>query len=440
MIQDFLALIRIYRDKLALILLILAMPWAWAFFWVPWWVNLVCILMVPVAGLLLIFRVLPVPEEPRRETDDPSAVSDAQIRKMRKMSAGIHALLARWSQVSSQSRTSIEQVSTQVDEVIAYSEHSVVEIGKKFVAVTRKTRSQVEEALALLEHTSTGGRREGRALPELVSAYEELLGRIAGSLAQVAETAEQLERRHESVREDLKHVDTLLDQLSAHDSQIGMMALNTSVSAGTSGSDLVSVSDQIRTLSLESKALTRDIRRTLEQIRGQAQHTHGAARQTVQQVREAAQFAAKEGDKLTREMLFTSQEVSETLSKIGALGNEIQKDINDIIVALQFQDITQQKLQRLKDPMLTELMASLRTIFDETRVLSNKMLGSGLVETQGGGAAPFRVSRASDAEGAQAGDGTQPETAAASPATPQPATESGKPGPRRKGDEAVEIF
>jgi methyl-accepting chemotaxis protein len=348
------------------------------------------------------------------------------------MSAGIHALLNRWSQVSSQSRTSIEQVSSQVDEVIAYSEHSVIEIGKKFVAVTRKTRSQVDEALALLEHTRNGGRREGRALPELVGAYEELLGRIAGSLAQVAETAGELERRHESVREDLKHVDTLLDQLSAHDSQIGMMALNTSVSAGTGGSDLVSMSDQIRTLSLESKALTRDIRRTLEQIRGQAQHTHGAARQTVQQVRDAAQFASKEGEKLTREMLFSSQEVSETLSKIGALGNEIQRDINDIIVALQFQDITQQKLQRLKDPMLTELMASLRSIFDETRVLSNRMQGSGLVDGQGASPAPFRVSRAGDAPEPAAEAGAAGEPVAANP--------QAKSGPRRKGDEAVEIF
>jgi hypothetical protein len=83
--RDLAILLRIYRDKLALIVLILAMPWAWAFFWVPWWVNLVCILMVPVAGALLIFRVLPPPPQARRADDDPSVIPDAQIRKMRKM-------------------------------------------------------------------------------------------------------------------------------------------------------------------------------------------------------------------------------------------------------------------------------------------------------------------------------------------------------------------
>ena len=92
-----------------------------------------------------------------------------------------------------------------------------------------------------------------------MTAYEDLLARVTANLAKIAESVEELERRHESVCEDYRHVDTLLDQLSAHDSQIGMMALNTSVSAGTSSSNVVSVSDQIRTLSLESKAFTRDI-------------------------------------------------------------------------------------------------------------------------------------------------------------------------------------
>ncbi len=392
MIRDLATLLTIYREKLLLILLILAMPWAWAFFWVPWWVNVVCVAMVPIAALLLIFRVLPLPSEARRADDDPAAVPDAQIRKMRKMGLGIHTLLGRWTQVSSQSRASIEEVTSHVDEVINLSESSVVEIGKKFVAVTRKTRAQVEHALALLEHTQAGGAgRESRPLPELVTAYEDLLARVTANLAKIAETAEELERRHESVREDFKHIDTLLDQLSTHDSQIGMMALNTSVSAGTSSSNVVSVSDQIRTLSLESKAFTRDIRRTLEQVRSQHQQTYSAVRSAVQQAREAAQGAGAEGARLGREMLYNGQEVAETLSQIGALGNEIQKDINDIVVALQYQDITQQKLQR---PSL-------------------KLQGSGLVAANDSPSAPAQ---------------------AAEDRAPAPT------GPRRKGDEAVEIF
>jgi len=410
MIQDLLALCRIYRPKLALMLLMIAMPWAWAAFWVPWWVNAVCFLTVPIAMGILMLHVLPPPEAPRRESD-PTDVPDAQIRKMRKMSSGVHNLLSRWSTHADRSRSHIEEVSSHVDDVIEYSESAVVEIGKRFVSVTRKTRKQVDYALAMLEHAGPDGkRRESRPLPELVTAYEDLAAKVASSLAKVAESAEALEKRHETVRKDFENIDKMLDQLAAHDSQIGVLALNTSVK----GQDVVSVSDQIRTLSLESKALTRDIRRTLEQVRGQATSMHSAVRNAVGQAREASTFASAEGQKLSREMLYNSQEVSETLSQIGGIGNEIQRDINEIIVALQFQDITQQKLQRLKDPMLSDLMTALRAIFDETRSLSVKLEGSGLVEA-----------------------GT--EKPRGGPETPGNLGPAGVQG-RRKGDEAVEIF
>ena len=436
MINDIVALIRIYRNKLALVLLILAMPWAWAFFWVPWWVNLICLLTVPLASLILIFRVLPTPPELHRESDDPldPNLSEAQIRKMRKMSSGVHNLLARWSQVSSHSRSSIEQVESHVDEVIAYSESAVIEVTNNFINVTRKTRMQVEHALGLLERTR-GGTEQGlgpvtRSLPDLIAAYESVLQQVTASLMSLAETALQLERRHEAVRENLQHVDTLLDQLSAHDSQIGMMALNTSVAVGASGADFVSMSDQIRTLSLESKALTRDIRRTLEEIKNQAQETHVAVRAAVQQARSAAQSADAEVGKLTTGMRENNREVADALAQIGTLGNEIQVDINNIIVALQFQDITQQKLQRLKHPMLTELTTSLRAIFDETRSLSGKLQGSGMVESGKPSGTPFRVSRS--------GDQTEPRGEEVEVGASAEVAEPGKPKPR--GDNAVEIF
>jgi hypothetical protein len=116
------------------------------------------------------------------------------------------------------------------------------------------------------------------------------------------------------------------------------------------------------------------------------------------------------------------------------LGNEIQGDLNNIIVALQFQDITQQKLQRLKPPMLTDLTASLRAIFDETRVLSGKLQGSGLVDAKRSSATPFRVSRSGDQV-----DLSEPGAAETNP-PPTSASDQGESQPKPKGGDTVEIF
>jgi hypothetical protein len=45
-----------------------------------------------------------------------------------------------------------------------------------------------------------------------------------------------------------------------------------------------------------------------------------------------------------------TRQIEETLKRINDLSVEIQKDINQIIVAMQFQDITRQKLERCTSP------------------------------------------------------------------------------------------
>jgi len=54
-----------------------------------------------------------------------------------------------------------------------------------------------------------------------------------------------------------------------------------------------------------------------------------------------------------------AREVTGTLEKITDLGKEVRRDINQIIVAMQYQDITQQKLEQIKAPLLAAAVASL---------------------------------------------------------------------------------
>jgi len=235
MIKDLHITLKIYRDKLPLFLLLMIAPVALALFWTPWWVAVICLLIAPISGALLISQTFPRSQALHINAENQD-INNAQLRKMRKMSNNMQHLLSHWSEISTNSHASVEQVASYVDDVIVHSETAVIQISNNFIDVTRKTRTQMEYALSLLERIRDN------------SAYNE--------------------------------------------------------------------------------------------------------------------------------------EITTVLTKIGALGNEIQTDINNIIVALQFQDMTQQKLQRLKNPLLTDITSSLQTIFDETRVMSFKLEGSGLVDSQ----------------------------------------------------------
>jgi|GEM_PF-3815263 len=369
--KDFVASFEPHRDKLGVILLVLSLPLPLALFWTPWWVAIICILLVPVSAAILIVRILPSLTTSSAATQ--SATDEAEIHMMRKLSSNVIGLLSHWSQVSSHSHASLEEAHSQVDEVIAYSEAAVIRISNNFISITRKTRKQVEHALGLLESSRTGSGKgmttTRHSLPELIHAYEHLLQQVTTSLSDIAEKTQQLEQ------------------------------------------------------SLNRPAASPDAR-----VLPETQEIHAAYQLAAQQAREAAQAASAEVSKLTGGMHRTGDEVAEALAQIRALGDEIQTDINSIIIDLQFQDFTQQKLQRLKNPVLAELTDALREIVEEARSMSNKLEGSGLID---------KHLQTTIHESNARNENVAP---ASSKSNPSPGLTVPKNDRKPEGDESVELF
>jgi phage tail protein X len=119
--------------------------------------------------------------------------------------------------------------------------------------------------------------------------------------------------------------------------------------------------------------------------------SYSAINAMTQEARATAQKSQTEVQKLSGSMLNKNQQVAENLARINSVGAEIQKDINQIIISMQFQDITQQKLRRLKAPVLSEVLKAVHSLADETRFL-NQRLNANLVDVSGIDAStPFRV-------------------------------------------------
>ena len=133
------------------------------------------------------------------------------------------------------------------------------------------------------------------------------------------------------------------------------------------------MTDRVRDLSLTADESSRAIRKTLEDIKVQAGSTDTVIRSLAKQARDGGRQSSERVTELTGTTLRKTQEVNTALGEIGALGAQIQDDINQIVIELQFQDITQQKLQRLKQPMLSELASSWLTMFEETRAFNRKL-------------------------------------------------------------------
>ncbi len=389
-----------YRNRLVPMFVLVMIPWLAVAPWAPWWVLSISIPLLFTCAWLMLLHVLPMPPAMRRTTDDRK-LSDTEIVKLRKdPEASAQELLARWANMTRESKLQLEEVDQHVTEVMTHAESAVVEIGKRFVEVTRKTRKQVELAVGLLSRAGAETAAPGASadsLTDYINASDTLLKDLCQRLLALGEQLAALSARQEAVREDSKRIDGALDQLAGLASQIRVLALDSSRRGSTDNRAFVEMTDRVRDLSLTADESSRAIRKTLEDIKSQAGHTDEAIRVLARQARDAGRQSNEQVTELTGATLRKTEEVHGALAEIGALGERIQADINQIVIELQFQDITQQKLQRLKQPMLTELASSWLSMFEETRAF-NRKLGVSAAEKVEAPATPFRVSRKNSPE------------------------------------------
>lgn len=303
----------INREPLVRYGLLALVPWIWAVLFVPVWVSAVALLLALAATgfALSVESRLAASAKPTSDADVPD-----DKNAIRRASRPLRRLLARWSGMSQTSTMDLGETQGALQEVIDESETAVLNISKSFRNITSRSTQQIEYAMGLLQTTrgpgdiGSGDSAESEmSLPEYIRAYEVLLNLTIDRLGDFAAAC-------------LKLIDG-------------------AEPAGDEAGTLAALREKLRQLAAENQ-------NDAEQSRSDAVHLSGG-------------------------MVLKNQQVNDVLRHINTTAQEIRRDVNQLIVAMQFQDITQQKLERLRGPLLSEIIKSLGSISDETRVLSKQL-------------------------------------------------------------------
>ena len=303
------------RQQLTIYALVALLPWVWAVFFVPVWVSGVALLLTTAAIIVaLSLTAGTIPE--LLEAEEPDVDAPVDKKAIRRSSRPLRRLLSRWSGITHSTTTELGETQGALQEVIDESETAVLSISKSFRSITSRSTQQIEYAMGLLKTTrgpgdvGSGDSTESEmSLPEYIRAYEVLLNLTIDRLSDFAK-----------------------DCLSA-----------------LQGAEQT-----------DGKAITLgELREKLRQIAEENQND--------------AEQSRADAINLSGGMVLKNQQVNDVLKHINTTAQEIRRDVNQLIVAMQFQDITQQKLERLRGPLLTEIIKSLGSISDETRVLSKQL-------------------------------------------------------------------
>ena len=137
---------------------------------------------------------------------------------------------------------------------------------------------------------------------------------------------------------------------------------------------LVKLTDSIRETSDQARDMTRSVRESLEKIRDELVATYKIINTAGGIAKESARRAKADVSQLNVTMIEKTKEVEVSLARINSLGQDIQQDVNNAIVAMQFQDITQQKLEYMRGDILTDVMQNLDLLSSETQEMMKKDL------------------------------------------------------------------
>ena len=363
---------------LAALVVVLFLPWIWMSFLVPRWAIAVSLALVPLAALVAVALVV----RDVTAEDDLNAVAAGEdpakwkkrTRLFQQVVVGLDTMLERWDVASQVNREKLAEVSTSVEEVIKMTEVAVTDISASFRVIVSKANEQTEAATSLLKGEGGTGIL---SLPEFIKAYDSQLVNVTSHMRRFSEAAEEIAALQKRVQEHAGVMEGTIDGLRNMASQIARIALDSSVKM-TSGSlksqDFVEMTDRIRAISSEAHELTRKTRSGLDAISDDVRQGNKRTSQVADAARRAVELAHTEIGTLNGATIEQTRQIEMTLQRINALSVDIQKDINKIVVAMQFQDLTRQKLEQLHKPTLAASAEALSLLSHETRALLQRDL------------------------------------------------------------------
>ncbi len=309
-----------------------------------------------------------------------------RIRLFQYVVIGVNTLLRRWTTESTDAVGKLRASDAVIDEVVKETATAVVQIGGGFRTILDKTHRQTTLATGLLrshDRPAVGGAtdankpREAPGLQDFVKLYEAQLQRVAAELERYSVLAEDMVAHQKQVRIDAAAMDDTLDELHNMSARIARISLDASIAATNQEFDsktFIEMTDRVRAISEQSHDLTRRARKGLESIREEVtlatKHTMSAAISA----RGAANIAALEIQKLNGGMFEMGNEIESATHDINVLGGEIQREIHQLIVAMQFQDRIQQKLDKLRANNLNVVIQTLDSLGHETGALTQRDL------------------------------------------------------------------
>lgn len=228
-------------------------------------------------------------------------------------------------------------------------EQAVYDIVSRFVSLHGRLGSAVQ--------ASRGAARVEEGSPDMGSLFRTSEAELLGVLKYIGAATQQHEAQQQVISALLSQINTL-ERMAQHvgeiASQTTLLALNAAIEAaraGEHGRGFAVVADAVRRLSMRSKETSQQMSESVEAI---STDVRGVVAQTATAIQQERQFLTN-AELSIRSVLHRLQEMTTRLSgSADILQNEVQgigEEMDQLLIALQFQDRVSQMLVHVEEGM-----------------------------------------------------------------------------------------
>jgi methyl-accepting chemotaxis protein len=254
--------------------------------------------------------------------------------------------LARMRDWAASARRLIPVLVAQLENVSRQTEAAALGIGERFQEILASTDEQNRQMLSLAGTFSRGGGGAfdmiDKGTGELVGVVENFAARLAANRELVAE-AQALVSTMEAIRSMAGEIDLIADQTN-------LLALNATIEAaraGERGAGFAVVASEVRKLSDRSAGAARDIARMVRQIETELARLQASLGEATEHDRERHERARGTALEIRSRVEATAVETARSIELAQRVASQIASRVSNMIVSLQFQDITRQEIEHV---------------------------------------------------------------------------------------------
>ncbi|MCF7948971.1 MAG: hypothetical protein K9M94_10340 [Spirochaetia bacterium] len=252
----------------------------------------------------------------------------------------------------------------QLQAVIDYTEEAAMELSRSFISINRKAKEQVDDVrrvFGTMSASEDGGERQN-ALVDIRENLNSLTSGLATLLEQIKKNSESIN----SILHQTKSIEEIVATTSEITENSRVLSINATIEAaraGEHGRGFAVVAGEFKQMTERSEAATAEIEETVRMI----SQLIASVQKEIEESEDISRRLGEETKSHGRESLDKIDAMMEgakqDLQKLSEHAESFAQDIKSIIVSIQFQDITRQRIEHVIEP-LKEFASDMEKIGD----------------------------------------------------------------------------